>query len=177
MKKIILLFFFPTVFFSQEINFVQRINSLDSIQIKVVADEIMSGFRNQPQFYIESNTKLNGHKQLIYYDRSLSQKEIENDWKSYGIGCQLCKMVEFNFYFENSNKDLEIKGRKKFYLAYFSGPYLDLFPWWSKHFAPEITKEDLIEKEHAKRYIEDRSKNINIRFVKNLDEWEIRNIH
>ncbi|WP_234111485.1 hypothetical protein [Chryseobacterium sp. R2A-55] len=176
MKKLLLIFLFISGFgFGQITEYAIKLNNLSSAeQAKEVADDIMNGF-SSPRKFAEQYVNYEKYIVFKYYDTAIPNEEIEKDMKL--TYCKLCDEVKFMRFFRGADKDLGIQGNETYSLKYVSGKYLDLFPWWEKHFAKGIGKEDLLDKESNKRYIEDRQKRINIRFVKNGDDWEIRNIH
>lgn len=174
MKKLLFFLLLPMLVFSQDMQYAASLNNLTKEQVREVSDDIMSTF-SVPQKYYASTKNDQGNYFAIYYPVDLPDRIIKEDFTN-GI-CNLCNSVEFGKYMKGSNADLGIAGTETYKLQHISGKYLDLFGWWQKHFAPTSTKEKLLEKDRDLRYIEDRTKDINIRFVNNFDSWEIRNIH
>ena len=174
MKKLFFFLIIPVFSMAQNLSYVEYLNSLTFQQTKEVSDEIVSNFR-VPMKYYGKITNSEKNEVYIYYPNDTPEDVIKEDMiDNY---CTLCTEVEFTKIFKNANIDLEIPGTLFYSLHYVSAKYLDLFPWWEKHFATGSNKEDLLEKEYSKRYVEDRAKRINIRFVKNQDVWEIKNFY
>jgi len=172
MKKLFLLIIlFSSFVFGQDLQYANHLNNLDYEQIKIVSDEIIAGFRGELKFIKSQNTK-EGDITMIYYKSDITDKTIEEDLK-FGY-CNLCTEVVFKKYYNGSNRDLEITGQEQFNFVSVEGRYLDLYQWWIKHFAPTQTKESLLESKE--RYIQNYNPNVNIRFTKDGDIWEILNI-
>lgn len=176
MKRILFLLL-PALWFSQDLKYAEQWNELDTLKAKEIANEIMS-FRKQPVTLFRKVINEDDRVvRYIYYPNNLSKKEIQEDWKSWGYSCQQCETVDFRYYFRGRDNDLEIPGIFTLNFSYVSGSYLELYPWWEKHFAPGISKEDLIDKKHNDRYIRSYKPDIDIRFTKQLDSWDIKNVH
>ncbi len=174
MKKLLLLLLFPALVFSQELQYAEFINNLTKNQVRQISDDIMS-FYTVPQKYYASTKNRERQYFIVYYPADLPEDMIKEDLQN--GQCNLCNAVEFRKYVKGGNNDLGIEGVEVFQFKQVSGKYLDLVGWWQKHFAPKSTKESLLDKDISLRYIEDRNKNINLRFVKNFDEWEIKNAY
>lgn len=157
----------------QNLEYVQKMNNLSSVvEAKTISDDIANGFVSKQKYYARY-TDFEGNLVFLYYRADLPDDIIKEDAEKQF--CQLCTKYTFKKFYKDANKDLGIKGTETYKFLTVSGKYLDLYTWWEKHFANGVTKEDLIEKKHNYRYIQDTSKGVNIRFVKNMDEWEIRN--
>lgn len=174
MKKLLLFLLLPLLSFSQDMSYAESLNNLSWKQTKEVADDIVSTF-TVPMKYYAKYTNYENNEVLMYYPTDLPERTIKEDAEE--PYCKLCTQFVFEKFFKGANRDLEIEGTETYNFYYTSAKYLDLFPWWEKHFAKGVLKENLIDKEHEKRYVEDRAKRINIRFVKNTDVWEIRNLY
>lgn len=173
MKKLLLLLL-PILGFSQDLQYAAKLNELDKSDLQTVANDITSGFDPPVKMY-EQYVNYSNDLVFTYYRIDLPQDVIAKDSKL--TYCKLCTEVVFDQYMKGSNSDLQIKGEEKFSFKYVSGKYLDLYPWWEKHFAPGISKEDLIDKNHNNRYIKNYKPDIDLRFTKQMDNWDIRNAY
>lgn len=172
MRTMLFFFIFASgLNFAQTITFANSLNNLSKDQLKIISDDIISGY-NYVYNYKKTIDYNDGEVSLIYYNSDIKEKDILEDLKS-GF-CSLCTEVKFKKYFKGENSDLEIKGNETYSFYSVEGKYLDLSTWWIKHFAPSESKESLLNNT-TKRYI--KTPEINIRFTKNLDIWEIQNIH
>lgn len=171
MKRLLLLLL-PTIAFSQNLDYARSLNSIRPAEIKTIADDIASTFSVPMQFY--GTYKTIGNEQvLMYYPADLPERVIKEDAEK--PSCELCTEFYFDGFDDGANKDLGVAGTKMYSFSHVYAKYLDLFPWWQKNFAPGVSKEDLLDKESDKRYIQKSNPNINIRFTKQMDDWEVRN--
>ena len=174
MKKLLLFLLLPCLCFAQDMAYAESLNNLTWKQTQEVADDISSTFTVSIKYYGKYNDNQD-MEVLMYYPSDLPERIIKEDAeKPY---CELCTEFKFRKIHIGANSDLGIDGTLVYSLNYTSGKYLDLYAWWEKHFAPGISKADLIEDKSGKRYIEDRSKRINLRFTKQLNKWDIRNFN
>ena len=173
MKRILLLFTLISGFvFSQDLKYAENLNNLSSDQLKDISEDIISGY-SITQKYVKTITDEEGHSVLVYYSSDIPEKTIQADLKT--NYCTLCTNIKFKKYYKNSNSDLGIKGNEVYKFVSVEGKYLDLYKWWIKHFAPKESKESLLNSNS--RYLKSDTPNINLRFTKTLDIWEVMNIY
>lgn len=125
MKKILLLLvFFPTIIFSQT-NF----KNLDSLQFRKAIDQIiLDTGKNYKQVTDRQDYDENNLKFVNVDD--------END----------ILILEYGSGMDGENKDLEIKGTKKWSISTIYGKYLRIFPIWKKYADPSADAEKLSKK-------------------------------
>lgn len=160
--------------FSQNLEYAAKINSIDLDDLKPTATEIIGSLRGEwepASFYEDTEAST---LTVLFYSADIATDAREKDLKEWQQLCQLCSRLVFRTYYEGANSDLEIQGTKKYKFYKITGKYLDLFPWWEKHFAPGSTPESLVEKNDGKRYID--KNGINIRFVEDQGDWVIINL-
>lgn len=177
MKTIYLLIVLAgSALFAQDLEYAAKLNSIDLDDLKPMATEIIGSLRGEwepASFYEDPDAST---LTVLFYPSDTTKEIREKDLKEWKQHCQLCSRLEFRAYHEGANSDLEIAGTKKYKFYKITGKYLDLFPWWEKHFATGISAEDLLDEKSAKRYIKNSNPDINIRFFKQQDEWQILNL-
>src|SRR5690606_6655799 len=176
MKTIYLLIVLAgSALFAQDLEYAAKLNSIDLDDLKPMATEIIGSLRGEwepASFYEDPDAST---LTVLFYPSDTTKEIREKDLKEWKQHCQLCSRLEFRAYHEGANSDLEIAGTKKYKFYKITGKYLDLFPWWEKHFAPGSTPESLVEKNDGKRYID--KNGINIRFVEDLGDRVIINLY
>lgn len=159
---------------SQDIEFVTTLNKIDSVDVFSVTEEIFAEWRDD--YHITGQIEKGYDRTVILHKKDLPKDVVLKDINEWGQHCQLCETVKFKIYYAGSNKDLEIKGKKTYYLYSISGPFLDLAGWWRKHFAQGKTDEEILESYNL-RVVQDRTKRVDIRLSRSGDEWQILNVY
>ncbi len=114
-----------------------------------------------------------GYCRVIYVDASYSS-ELKEKIKNGSETCDNCLRVDFNLYFEGENKDLEIKGNKKYRFKEVKGKYLDLFPAWQNIFRPDVNFEKTVSDYDSQELIQ-RTIGIMYKLKKQGDNWTLAN--
>lgn len=178
MKKLITVFtfFIYLIASGQDLDFADRLNKIDSADVYSFAEEILSHGDINYKIYGQTERARDRSRIIILYDTRLPEDVILKDYNARGEYCDLCKTIQFKYYYEGSNKDLGIKGNKQYKLYEIWGTFLELVPWWREHFAPGKTNEEILNSYNL-RSIKDYTKDIDIRLQKMSDEWHIINVH
>lgn len=144
MKKLFIIFllFFSSVNFAQDLDFAQKLNKIDSSDLKSVATEIISSFRGD--FKPKASFEVQYGHIVLFYPAGLTEEQVNNDLKR-KQHCELCHKLYFQSYYEGRNEALEIPGQIFYRFSEVKGKYLDLFPFWEKYFAPGSTPEKTVE--------------------------------
>ncbi|ROH98394.1 hypothetical protein EGI16_21400 [Chryseobacterium sp. G0240] len=176
MKKLFLFFILVSCsLFGQECKcepeFIKTINEMSKEQILHFSDEIISGFEKK-QKYIKTISQEPNLIKIIYYENGIPDNIIATDLKD-GY-CSLCTELIFKKYYKGKNSDLNIIGQEFFSFVSAEGKYLDLYKWWQKKFYPNLSKEEILNNSKT-HYIKLPDIRLDLRFVKNLDTWEIQN--
>jgi hypothetical protein len=136
MKKLLLITLFITSFtYAQDIAFIDGLDKMDFDQAKSFANEIAASSRSK---WIPLYDKENDKSIAIWYvDASLNPEQI-NKIKTGKSLCETgeCLKVSFITFYEGENKNLEIRGTKKYKFNTVVMKYLDIFPIWQKYFQP-----------------------------------------
>ncbi|RWX00933.1 hypothetical protein [Flavobacterium cerinum] len=136
MKKLLLTaLLFTTLLQAQDKAFIDGLSKMDFDQAKSFANEIVASSRTK---WVPLYDKENDKSAAIWFvDASLSPERIDKI-KSGKSVCETgeCLKVAFTAFYEGENKNLEVKGTKKYKFNSVVMKYLDIFPVWQKYFQP-----------------------------------------
>jgi hypothetical protein len=154
-------------------DYIISLQKLDESGGKLFADKVASFGKTKWEFIKIIENEKKGFYRVKYIDSStpidLKEKIINGTEE-----CDLCLNVDFLVYFEGENKDLEIKGIKKYRFREVSGKYLDLFPVWKNIFRPDVSIETTLNDYSSQELVQ---KVIGIRYklVKQGEKWTLAN--
>ncbi len=140
MKKLLLFLLLPALFFSQNLELLQKINNSDSLFTRELAEKIFEGYKILPE------RKIDKKRFRVYYTlmpKNASDKDIADYME--GFSCNHCVSVTFDIRSKGANPDLNIEGVKYFIFKEAKGKFLDIFPFWQKEIQPDATPDKTYE--------------------------------
>lgn len=117
---------------------IQKMCSYNYDEAKQFADSLALSANHSFEFF---KLKVNDRSIKFYYCPSeISDKEIEK--KINNLEPLETITVLFEIYQKGENKDLEIEGKKTYRFVSAEGKFLNLFPFWKKHFVPQANEQN-----------------------------------
>ncbi|AOW08729.1 hypothetical protein [Flavobacterium gilvum] len=154
-------------------DFIISLEKLDQNAVRAFADQVANSGKTKWEFVKTIEDEKKGYCSVKYIDSSIPSDLKEKIIK--GIeSCDKCLYVDFGLYFEGENKDLEIKGIKKYRFRDVSGKYLDLFPTWQKTFRPDVQLEQTLN-DYNNRELVHKAVGIRYKLEKQGEIWTLTN--
>ncbi|MBS1535328.1 MAG: hypothetical protein JST78_09640 [Bacteroidetes bacterium] len=158
---------------SQNNDFIISLEKMDFENAKKFSDEIASTAKTKWEFlkFKEDEKKL--YCRFVYIDSSLPDA-LKESIKTGSEVCENCLYIDYSIVYDGENKDLQIKGTKKYRFREFSGKYLDVQPAWSAYFRNGVTAEAALSNYELREY-QDKSIGISYKIFKEGDTWTLHN--
>lgn len=137
---------------AQNIELLHQVDNCDLLTATKFADSIANSFRVKYERLDARESKRGNVYSIVYLPSSSMPKSKEAIKeaieKSYSreFECDSCLSVHFNVINEGENKDLEIKGIKKYHFTFTRGNFLDLFNFWIKYVNPNAIASEISNK-------------------------------
>lgn len=177
MKKLLLLtaLILGMICQAQDIAYLQNLKALpteaDALNI---ANELAAQSATKLRLYKSKDTTTQKNLRLEYVPEELTDKDIE--LRNYTEAQKLNFItIDFVYYYQGENKDIEIKGVKYYRLSTVYAKYLNLFPYWKKHFNPTADVEKTLTDYKSQR-IKDATAKIYYYIQKSGDVWVFHNM-
>ncbi|MDN3675723.1 hypothetical protein QWY99_22065 [Flavobacterium branchiarum] len=167
---------------AQNTELLHKMDNCDLDAATEFADAIANSFRVKYERLDSRYSKRGDVYSIIYLPASMmpKNKEAIKDAieKSYSreFECDSCLSVHYNVINEGENKDLEIKGTKKYHFTFTRGKFLDLFNFWVKYVNPNAIASEVSNKGiDSQRDFKNNQYWYNFATSKDSGKWYIKN--
>jgi len=176
MKKLLLLagFLIGTLAHSQDVSYLQKLKALPSeADALKVANEIVSFSKVQLRLYQTIDSPTQKNLRYVFAPANLSDKEISG--RTYDqVQANVYTTVDFVYFNEGENVDLEKTGIKKYRLSTVQATYLNLFPFWKEYFNPSADTEKTLT-DYKSQHVKDVPNAVNYYIQKQGNSWVLKN--
>lgn len=126
-------------------------------EAKAIADTVAKGYRLPYKWYKTDSLRDSEIVMVCYKNQNNPDDKMQ---------------VVFSRFMEGANKELEIPGTPAYYLKFFNGKFLDLFPFY-KRFVPAATAEQTSQQWNNKTLVDTEKGKREVRLHSEDDHWEI----
>ncbi len=159
---------------AQDIGYLQKLKALPSEADALnVANEIASYSKVELRIYKTIDSPTQKNLRYVFAPAQLSDKEISG--RTYNEGQpNIFTTIDFVYYNEGENSDLEKTGVKKYRLSTVQTMYLNLFPYWKQYFNPSADTEKTLT-DYKSQHVKDIPNAINYYIQKQGGSWVLKN--
>jgi len=159
---------------AQDIGYLQKLKALPSeTDALSVANEIAMLSTHKLRLYKTKDTPSQKNLRYVFVPADLMDKDVESRKYSNAQAANFI-VIDFTYFNEGENKDLEKQGVKMFRLSTIESKYLNIFPFWKKHFKSDADVEHTID-DYKSQHLKDYQNNLNFYIHKDGDSWTLRN--